>query len=532
MTPQKKTYFAAFAALFALTFVSPAVALIQGDGKGKPETDCFVGIEGYAPEDQTPFGRKGKPAIQCTDGEACDLDGAVDGSCRFSFAVVVNQAGVSGCTPAPLKKVVAKAKAKKGSKLLSKNGDFGTLPIDGSSGIGAFVNFDVPVKKFGTPKAKAGTGKASILGTKPKDKDKFTFVCNPSGSTTTTTTLPPLCPNNTFGDGQGPRQLNMVVNGNGADLDNGMSGQSHNFPVPVGTTLKWCLSECDGTDPECLAEGSTGPNSLNEETFGPPLPLFSAGVPVCVKNDYAEASIRGTANVDTGEFVAAQNGTETPVYLFSRVFQGSSTLVCPRCNNGRCQGGSRNGQNCTIDGTVVVNNPPAVSNDTYNLSNDCPPGGAGFSALGTLDIFLDLTTGTTTLEANAAGSFPCPGQTQHDECQGSAECTIDCSPGGPSPSQDPKGGVSQFCCSDAQRTPCFPTSTAAGSRAIVRTGETVPPTPAWSTDPTTYPKTGAGKLAATFCEAATNSIAVNGTAGLPGPGALILPGDITWIGNE
>ena len=56
--------------------------------------------------------------------------------------------------------------------------------------------------------------------------------------------------------------------------------------------------------------------------------------------------------------------------------------------------------------------------------------------------------------------------------------------------------------------------------------------PAWSGDPTTYPKTTTGKLAATFCEAATESIAVNGVAGLPGPGALILPGDVMWSGNE
>jgi len=385
------------------------------------------------------------------------------------------------------------------------------------------------VKKFGTPKAKAGKGAATFLGVKPKDKDKFTFACLPAEGGGLE------CENNTSGDGQGPRQLNLAVVGSGSDLDNGISGQSHNFPVPVGTTLRYCLSGCDGTNPVCDANGPTGGkegvDSLNGGTFGPPLPLFSAGVPVCVINEYKETSIRGTANVETGEFIAEQGGSPSPVVLNSRVFQCLSNQVCPRCNGGKCQGGARDGQSCKIDGTVTVNNPPAVLNDNYNLSNDCPPGGSTCSALGAIEVVLDLTSGTSMKAADAAGSFPCPGQTGHDECQGGAECTVDCSPSG-TDSQDPKGGVSQFCCSDAQQTPCFPTSPAAGGMAIIRTGEPAPPTPAWSTDPTVFPKTGAGKLVATFCEAATNSIAVNGTAGLPGPGALILPGDTTWLGNQ
>lgn len=509
---------------------------ISGDGKGAPDLDCRIGLVGYAPEDLTPFGKKGKKqAIQCTDGDACDGDGTVNGTCVFSIGVRVNDPNVEGCAPLPFKKFKARAKTK-GTKI--NFADIFQPAMDGSVDTSPMVEFPVLVKRFGKPKAKAGKGKVALLATKPKDKDKFLFVCNPASATTTTTitgtttttTIVGPCPNNASG---GPRQLTMVVNGNGADLDNGVSGQSHNFPVPVGTSLTYCLSDCNDTDnPLCTATGPTGPGTMNGADFGPPLPLFSAGVPVCVINEYKESTIRGMANVDTGEFIAEQGGNPTPVVLNSRVFQCLSNQVCPRCTNGKCQGGARNGQSCTVDGTVVVNNPPAVFNDTYNLSNDCPPGGSTCSALGSIEVLLDLTTGTSMKAANANGTFPCPGQTQHDECQGSAECVVDCSPGGPSPTQDPKGGVSQFCCNDTPKTPCFPTSPAAGSMAIVRTGETAPPTPAWSTDPTTYPKTGAGVLAATFCEAATNSIAVNGTAGLPGPGALLLPGDTTWLGNQ
>jgi len=162
-----------------------ASAYIAGDGKGKLEYDCFVGLEGYDAGDQTPFGKKGKPAIQCTDGAPCDLDGQVNGSCQFSIAVAVNQGGVSGCTPAPLKKVTAKAKTK-GTKIDFKTSF--TPPLDGSSGVSTFVSFPVLTKKFGTPKEKLGKGTVKLKAVKPKDSDKFVFVCNPNDGTTSTTT--------------------------------------------------------------------------------------------------------------------------------------------------------------------------------------------------------------------------------------------------------------------------------------------------------------------------------------------------------
>jgi len=194
-----------FGTLVAVAIVmltaTAALAYIEGDGKGKPEADCFVGLDGYDPGDLTPYGKKGKPAIQCTDCDpSCDLDGVAEanGSCTFSIAVRVNDAGDALCTPAQLKKVTAKAKTK-GTKITSKTSF--QVSLDGSSATSAFVNFPVLVKKFGTPKEKPGTGKVSMSAKKlekPKlsDKDKFIFVCNPlpAGqvcpvSSTTSTTL-------------------------------------------------------------------------------------------------------------------------------------------------------------------------------------------------------------------------------------------------------------------------------------------------------------------------------------------------------
>ena len=89
---------------------------------------------------------------------------------------------------------------------------------------------------------------------------------------------------------------------------------------------------------------------------------------------------------------------------------------------------------------------------------------------------------------------------------------------------DAKGGVSQLCCAGQTNMPCFPT---AGGGQIQRTGKPGPPLPRWP-DPT-YPKNGDMTLAATFCEPITGTVLVDGVTGLPGPGALILPGTSAWI---
>jgi len=71
----------------------------------------------------------------------------------------------------------------------------------------------------------------------------------------------------------------------------------------------------------------------------------------------------------------------------------------------------------------------------------------------------------------------------------------------------------------------------AGGGAIVRTGEPDPPAPVWP-DPT-YPKTSTGGiLVTTFCEAATGVGTIDNVTGLPGPGALILPGALLCLGNQ
>jgi hypothetical protein len=217
--------------------------------------------------------------------------------------------------------------------------------------------------------------------------------------------------------------------------------------------------------------------------------------------------VQGTVDLSKGTY----DGTATPIHLSSRVYLTNPLQVCPRCVNGTCNTGAREGKSCLVNGTVTVNNPPQARNDAYNLSSDCPPSESDFQAA--LDITLPLTTGTSTL----SGAKPCPGQTTDDSCLTGQTCNAPCA----SPT-DTKGGLTQTCCSDG-KTSCFPTSAASGIGKIERTGAPGIPQPAWP-DPT-YPKsTTSGVLAATFCEAKTNSPSIDTTTGLPGPGALLLTG--------
>src|SRR5205823_1257252 len=72
----------------------------------------------------------------------------------------------------------------------------------------------------------------------------------------------------------------------------------------------------------------------------------------------------------------------------------------------------------------------------------------------------------------------------------------------------------------------FPTNTGnpANAGRIDRIGVPMVVSPPWN-DPT-FPKTAHGTVVSIFCIPATMSNTINTTSGLPGPGALILPGTV------
>ena len=313
----------------------------------------------------------------------------------------------------------------------------------------------------------------------------------------------------------------MTIANSGTDLDYGWTGTSHNLPVVGGSQLKLCLTRCDSsTNPVCGMCGPTGADSINTETFGPPLPLLAANVPVCVANRFVPGEvITGTADLSTG----AVNVT---VDLLSDVFLTLPGQVCPRCKNNVCDFGVNQGKPCTVEGSVVV--AQAAGDKNYPVSRDCPPDRGTFQFAGTLGIRLPLTSGM----AVCNGPQPCrakPGDpsvgvpVQDDQCGGGL-CNVTCSglacasrtPDGQC--LDAKGGISQFCCSTDSTKPCFPTAQTPG---VVRTGVPMPVNPPWNTPD--FPKTANGTVVSVFCEPATTSNTINTTSGLPGPGALILP---------
>ncbi len=511
------------AALLALGLmlgpVAPASAGLVPGG-GSPKSDCYSEFD---------VGGVSTPGnvISCMEGtDACDQDGVPNDVCDFKVAICPNQTdpNVPACTPHPpltSLKIKGGAGPKKPSALPPAPTD-----LSGTT-CGSEVDILVPLKvlKNGKKKARTAVVMVKAKGSAPPkaDPDKLVLKCVPPVPKATCTTANP---------NGGPDELDLSSAETGTDLDNGWTGISHNFPTPPRSAVTLCLSGCDAsTNPVCDGTGPTGTGSVNGETFGPPLPLIAQGVPVCVINAYQPGDLTAKINVQTGE---VPDSNPLAVNLFSKVHLTSATAVCPRCKTngapsfggtGTCDTGPAAGQACTVDSILTV--VGSQGNPVYGLSKTCVPTPSQLA--GTLNIKLKLTTGTQMLQ----GPKPCtaqPGEptgvpVQDDNCNGTpcnATCTGSACVSHDSQGRcvDAKGGISQVCCAGNTLAPCFPT---AGGGSIVRTGNPDPPAPVWPD--TTYPKTSTnGILVTTFCEASTGTTTIDATAGLPGPGALILPG--------
>ena len=499
-----------------LLIARPAVADVTG---GSAKAGCYLVLKGIT-------ATKGIK-VECTDGEACDADGAADGTCTFAPQVCVNNAGIGSCTPTDVTSI-------------SQTGATLTLPAVPSTtpdDCAEPSSVTVPVVTKGNGKKKPGKLKIKLIaqssGKPKKDVNNVKLVCLPGSGSTTSTTLPGGCPANGDPAAGNPNTVVTTTLGEGSDLDNGWTGTSFNFPVVQDLVVTACLTNCDKTtDPICDVNGPTGPGSPNSPTLGPPLPLVAGGVAVCVVNNFATQGsngFTGTANLQTGE-------TNLAINLKSDVFITDRTFVCPRCETGTCSGGPNKGKACTVHGTTTVSETFA-SNKLFKLSRDCPPGQDQF--LARLDIQLAPTTGSVTTPGTG-GSKPCRDQeskgvpAQDDACGGTKCATApgNCTGGScvarvPDPTNpanqicvDAKGGLSQNCCNGQTAVPCHPTFP--GGPGITRSGKPVAtPTPTpWGDDQ--YPKTAEGVvMVSTFCEPPTGTGTVDITSGLPGPGAVI-----------
>src|SRR5262245_62059097 len=238
--------------------------------------------------------------LTCTDGDpTCDTDGQPNGTCNISLTACVGQTSDSCPTPPPITGAL-KFKSLIGG-VPKRNVVLGFVPP--AAGTCATASMGLALKRVpkntSKPLKKLNPSKKVVLQLKSKGfLNALTVQCVPPG---------------TPGGGGGtvcaprsdganlPNQITLQVPSTGSDLDNGWTGSSHNFPIIQGSTLKYCLSNCDGTsDTLCDGSGTTGDNSLNGPTFGAPLPLLASGVPVCVINRYQAPTISSTFDLASG----------------------------------------------------------------------------------------------------------------------------------------------------------------------------------------------------------------------------------------
>jgi hypothetical protein len=487
----------ATALAFAVGLLSNAGATVVPAQKG----GTCLGTWDTATAEAMAGAKSKKPwTLNCGDGDpSCDADGTQNGMCVIGLSACVLQ---EGCQPEPLTKFKI---AKGGAKKFVGLGIPANL-ANGSCGAPGTAALPLKGKKKNKP-SKPITLKMTFKSASGGGKNVLKVRCVPGSIG--------VCPER---EASGlPKQLTLTVPAGGTDLDTGWTGASHNFPVVVNSQLKFCLSNCDGqSDTTCDASGDTGANSLNGETFGAPLPLLSANTPVCVINEFQAGPVTGTFDLASGE-AQAQVNLLSKVYLRS----GLSDEVCPRCvvaggngdigSTGRCSATATNsGAPCRVNGKGFVSAGSTSILQQYALSSDCRPTG---DLVGSLDIKLPLTTGES---RSPAQNKYCPGQTQDNGCSGqcNAECTGAACVTKDSQNRciDDKGGISQLCCASDTTKPCYPTGNTP-PEAIVRQGV-----------PFDFSNSEqAGVLATNFCIASAGGI-VSAVAGLPGPGAMLLPG--------
>jgi hypothetical protein len=513
-----------------LLVARPAAADVVG---GSAKAGCYLVLKGIT-------ATKGKNKVECTDGDAtCDTDGAADGKCTFAPQVCLNttDSGLTKCTATDVQ-TITQTSVPSGTTL--------TTPATPSTTQNDCADPSSVVVALGTKKngqPKKGKLKIKLIaessGKPKKDVNNAVLFCLPGSGGTTSTTIPPpaSCPLNGDLTAANPNTVVTLMLPTGSDLDSGWTGTSFNFPVIQDVQITACLSNCDKTtDPICDINGPTGAGSPNSATLGPPLPLVSGGVGVCVVNLFqttGASGFTGTVDLSTGV-------TNVNINLFSDVYLTDRTLVCPRCETGTCSGGPNKSKPCTIHGKTRVEESLAA-NKIFQLSRDCPPDPGQF--LARLNIPLATTTGTVTTPGSG-GSKPCTenqnkGVPAQDDACGGSKCstTPNCSGkacaavvtnpvDGTNICVDSKGGLSQLCCNGQTAIPCHPTFP--GGPGITRTGKPQPnatPTP-WGDDQ--YPKTASGSvLVSTFCIPPTGTGTVDITSGLPGPGALIFNTDAT-----
>jgi hypothetical protein len=153
-------------------------------GGGNPATDCAM--EAYGIQlDPTP-GRMARSAV-CTDGDACDADGTVNGSCDFPLGLClnVNDPALADCTPTAIASVEllgAKPESAAVTDLVTRASSL--LPTSDSTCV--FSNgVVVPVRTLASGATRPGKQTVKLRATTDdahpvRDGDVIRLVCRPA----------------------------------------------------------------------------------------------------------------------------------------------------------------------------------------------------------------------------------------------------------------------------------------------------------------------------------------------------------------
>jgi hypothetical protein len=281
--------------------------------------------------------------------------------------------------------------------------------------------------------------------------------------------------------------------------------------TPDGATSLYALScaaggACDGSCAGSICNigptstppplNSTAPDCTNTGcNYGTPLPIPNPATPAlstCALNTWSSPA---------GGFLDLRTGASTKsVPLNSDVYlTGDPVQPCPKCvaGTGSCSAGQ--GPGCCDRGPRAGSTCVATSSTGY--TRDCPTGGVGD---GTSPC---PVTGCTTCPCTPGGGQCCDGSHV-----GPIGVTLSPLTTGPASATN---SVGRFCPGQLGGTHagCF------GSTACRTINETGSPA---GTVLTNQPADAT--LASVFCIPATSNGLVNGSADLPGPGAVALPG--------
>ncbi len=170
----------------ALPWLLPCAVLAAVPGGGPARQDCWVELD--TPEPNYPISLPDKPKtpkeVRCFDGDAgCDLDGAVNGECRFPLDVClrVSDPALPECTPADVSSVaIGGARGNDDLRSLQAAAD-ALLPATATACTSG-QSVSVPLRR-----AKKGTRRATrVVRLKARtaagtDSDRIAFSCLPHG---------------------------------------------------------------------------------------------------------------------------------------------------------------------------------------------------------------------------------------------------------------------------------------------------------------------------------------------------------------